>query len=553
MFPCLSTYFTIHKVSTFVWVFPCPCLVLHHLATSNLRVSLQLLCLTRTRSTTVCCNECSSAPSPISVSPLFGSDYRIAEDRNVISASMKQNRSVDQEGRPTYGGANADPKQKRGNITCRFYQAGYCQKGTSCTFSHKLAHPHCKPRDCTSQSRAGFPHSEDPQSRLYYPNASTLPFSLWHPAYNLSPPVSVWYASLRTAAADSALRDGLYDTSSSEGSSLCATLSDHDMYAAFRSLDDSGSPTLLPPVALRRQSTAAPFFPEHSFTDWTTYSTSCNAKADPYGRFVMPPFVAQPPMQSTGPSHDKRTPRMRKPFACQTKPCRYFVATGKCPNGDKCTFIHDSVPRKSMENSSNTSTSINARELASKKHDCQSKDFYPITWRVIGGGVMMGGERKICDAFIAGHCGDGDDCKFAHETALETDPDGCLRLRSEAEVPAARMSVRDANGRGLKSNGEEPTVNAQRGHSQQKQPCGISASTARLPVSTEPSQQITPRGSQTEQTNLRAQKIGEVKIASEVELPTSTVSHRRTRSMIGPPSLLHAEPNVTSPSFLAEF
>ncbi|KAI6151377.1 hypothetical protein EDD17DRAFT_1141366 [Pisolithus thermaeus] len=69
----------------------------------------------------------------------------------------------------------------------------------------------------------------------------------------------------------------------------------------------------------------------------------------------------------------------------------------------------------------NTSTSTNARELQSRTNDCRSKDFYPITWRVIGGGVMMGGERRICDAFIAGRCRDGDDCKFAHETELETD------------------------------------------------------------------------------------------------------------------------------------
>ncbi|KAF9238565.1 hypothetical protein BU15DRAFT_62528 [Melanogaster broomeanus] len=38
--------------------------------------------------------------------------------------------------------------------------------------------------------------------------------------------------------------------------------------------------------------------------------------------------------------------------------------------------------------------------------------FFPITWRVIGGGVMMGGER---------HCKYGDDCKLAHETELEAD------------------------------------------------------------------------------------------------------------------------------------
>ena len=69
--------------------------------------------------------------------------------------------------------------------------------------------------------------------------------------------------------------------------------------------------------------------------------------------------------------------------------------------------------------------------------DFKARDFYPITWRVIGGGVMMGGCSMFstvsskcsvdslftgppCRAFAAGHCPNGTDCKLAHETELET-------------------------------------------------------------------------------------------------------------------------------------
>ncbi|KAF7799715.1 hypothetical protein EIP86_010957 [Pleurotus ostreatoroseus] len=61
-------------------------------------------------------------------------------------------------------------------------------------------------------------------------------------------------------------------------------------------------------------------------------------------------------------------------------------------------------------------------------------NFYPITWRVIGGGVLMSGSRKdslshssvqklitplisqgdVCQAFLAGRCNEGLDCRFSH-------------------------------------------------------------------------------------------------------------------------------------------
>ena len=49
----------------------------------------------------------------------------------------------------------------------------------------------------------------------------------------------------------------------------------------------------------------------------------------------------------------------------------------------------------------------------------KGSNFYPVTWRVVGGGVMMSGRREPCEAFMAtGRCADGADCRFAH-------PDNC--------------------------------------------------------------------------------------------------------------------------------
>lgn len=52
---------------------------------------------------------------------------------------------------------------------------------------------------------------------------------------------------------------------------------------------------------------------------------------------------------------------------------------------------------------------------------------------------MMGGERTICDAFVAGRCRDGDDCKFAHETELEMDRE---LGASGARMPPPSLMVR---------------------------------------------------------------------------------------------------------------
>ncbi|KAI9573667.1 hypothetical protein HD554DRAFT_2167231 [Boletus coccyginus] len=125
----------------------------------------------------------------------------------------------------------------------------------------------------------------------------------------------------------------------------------------------------------------------------------------------------------------------KKPLAHKTKPCKFYATNGKCTSGEKCTFIHDPESKGNSKKSPPklalpTDVKLPPKPL-DKYDDCRARDFYPITWRVIGGGVMMGGQRQICTAFAAGHCKYGDDCKLAHETQVEANQVGFIEPKSE--------------------------------------------------------------------------------------------------------------------------
>ncbi|KAI0052483.1 hypothetical protein FA95DRAFT_1601845 [Auriscalpium vulgare] len=119
-----------------------------------------------------------------------------------------------------------------------------------------------------------------------------------------------------------------------------------------------------------------------------------------------------------------KAPRKAKAF--RTKPCKHFRKDGRCPQGNKCTFIHDTEHLHSRSVSpsspgtpqSASSASSHAVSLPEKPRSAieekRARGIYPITWRVVSGGVMMGGQRQVCRAFIQGNCPDGDDCALAH-------------------------------------------------------------------------------------------------------------------------------------------
>ncbi|OBZ71508.1 hypothetical protein A0H81_08721 [Grifola frondosa] len=133
----------------------------------------------------------------------------------------------------------------------------------------------------------------------------------------------------------------------------------------------------------------------------------------------------------------------------KTKPCRFYNNGGYCVKGDRCNFIHDATMKsmspkdigspKSFSDSDSEyilETTGSQEETPRRPiHDLPSKpvsetesnkkrNFFPITWRVVGGGVMMGGAREICADFMSGHCAEGDECRYAHPDSYDAVP--CL-------------------------------------------------------------------------------------------------------------------------------
>lgn len=113
----------------------------------------------------------------------------------------------------------------------------------------------------------------------------------------------------------------------------------------------------------------------------------------------------------------------------RTKPCKFFHQNGMCVKGNRCNFIHEqSQARRPSQASDASSPSTSRRRRAARRAQARAEEaerrdnFYPIMWRVIGGGVMMGGQREVCQAFLAGQCPEGPDCKFAHPLDEDEEP-----------------------------------------------------------------------------------------------------------------------------------
>ncbi|KAI0632314.1 hypothetical protein C8Q77DRAFT_1158953 [Trametes polyzona] len=124
----------------------------------------------------------------------------------------------------------------------------------------------------------------------------------------------------------------------------------------------------------------------------------------------------------------------------RTKPCRFFAEPAGCIKGDRCNFIHELPTDGSLPSGLPASTEIMSEgevesaadssvqgELSpstiatSEAPSCTSavadepkRNFYPVTWRVVGGGVTLGGKREMCQNYLAGRCREGSDCRYAH-------------------------------------------------------------------------------------------------------------------------------------------
>ncbi|KAI0755068.1 hypothetical protein C8Q80DRAFT_408552 [Daedaleopsis nitida] len=130
----------------------------------------------------------------------------------------------------------------------------------------------------------------------------------------------------------------------------------------------------------------------------------------------------------------------------KTKLCRFYSEPGGCVKGDRCNFIHEHpdegrrpsglaapapelVSEGEAESAAESSvleeapsTEATSEHTPSLESPTQKKsNFYPVTWRVVGGGVMMSGHREVCESFMAGRCSEGAECRYAHPETSEED------------------------------------------------------------------------------------------------------------------------------------
>ncbi|CAK5262087.1 unnamed protein product [Mycena citricolor] len=87
------------------------------------------------------------------------------------------------------------------------------------------------------------------------------------------------------------------------------------------------------------------------------------------------------------------SPRTFRPRSASyhTKPCRYFKPGSVCPSGDNCTFIH-AYPRVSVSTESDRSPE--APSVRISHEPIAKKDYFPVSWRVIGGGVSLSDNKQ---------------------------------------------------------------------------------------------------------------------------------------------------------------
>ncbi|KAL0960746.1 hypothetical protein HGRIS_005770 [Hohenbuehelia grisea] len=77
----------------------------------------------------------------------------------------------------------------------------------------------------------------------------------------------------------------------------------------------------------------------------------------------------------------------------KTKPCKFYRPDMGCPNGADCTFIHDKSEKRRSEAYSPENPSLPSRPLSQQEINT-SKGFFPVSWRVIGGGVKIGSPQN---------------------------------------------------------------------------------------------------------------------------------------------------------------
>lgn len=327
------------------------------------------------------------------------------------------------------------PAQSPGFRTkvCRSYASGHCRSGPHCAYIH------INPQNTTLD----FPQPNFAPVFFQGPQGIPLPTPLrLQPSPSLVSGTSsedTSFSSESNLSIDDTLLATLMDTWQTDTPRDASAACPPPPPATPISFDDSTEPSCCwldiptsPSSAASSSALGSPLV--------TLRRTSLPSTIPSSGSFSSPIVLQR---RSSLPSPGVQPRAQRRGIYYKTKPCKFFHERGSCIKGDKCTFIHEansSPPLRApivespspLSSLAHTSAQDNGRSrMQQQQHRLLPKkpvspleasrhqNYYPITWRVIGGGVMMSGQREICRDYLAGHCVDGDDCRFAHPNGYD--------------------------------------------------------------------------------------------------------------------------------------
>lgn len=283
---------------------------------------------------------------------------------------------------------------------CHYYAAGHCRYGSACHFVHS-------PPENVPQ---GIPQSECAYLNGHEMHTRTPHKGTANAIYTVAPHVVPQGLDARDA----------FDSSSDIFSSD-STPSDQSLNAAFQvmSIEESVSSEYL-------HSPFSQLSPSLQYSNNTDTGYS-NLGYPGYNGGYTPTGLKPRAATRLKAEQGKEIPTLYR-----TKPCKFFSTRKTCPGGTKCRFIHDVEKYKRPKKADNRACDATPSHLPPKPRSLQeelkARNYYPITWRVIGGGVMMG---LPCKAFAAGYCPDGKNCRLFHETEVCIFENGAVQVTTQ--------------------------------------------------------------------------------------------------------------------------
>jgi hypothetical protein len=114
------------------------------------------------------------------------------------------------------------------------------------------------------------------------------------------------------------------------------------------------------------------------------YSSTTYIPNPSYDYVYTPGLGTKPSGPSKSRNRGSKSSLKQKALKYKTKPCKFFNTEKGCPNLDACTFLHDEQISGSQP--------LSALKVPASAvlNEGPRKNFVPIPWRVIGGGVLVG-------------------------------------------------------------------------------------------------------------------------------------------------------------------